>query len=110
MLESFKQLSTVWTIALNSNPNNFGFMTTRKSSSRLQRWFFASLLVFGSVTGARAQTLTNDLVAYWPLDEVLGNKTPDLVSGYDLTLNNLTTNDLVAGVSSNCFSFSNARQ
>ena len=32
------------------------------------------------------------------------------MSGYDLTLNNLTTNDLVAGVSSNCFSFSNARQ
>src|SRR6266568_4728531 len=52
-------------------------MTTRKSASRLQRWFIASLLVFGGITGARAQTLTNDLVA---------------------------------GVSINCFSFSNARQ
>ena len=66
--------------------------------------------MFGCITGARAQTLANDLVAYWPLDEVQGNKTPDLVSGYDMTLNNLTTNDLVAGVSGNCFSFSNARQ
>src|SRR5438876_5167659 len=27
-----------------------------------------------------------------------------------MTLNNLTTNDLVAGISGNCFSFSNARQ
>src|SRR5947209_452352 len=85
-------------------------MTTRNSTSRLQRWFIANLLVFGCITGARAQTLANDLVAYWPLDEVQGNKTPDLVSGYDMTLNNLTTNDLVAGVSGNCFSFSNARQ
>src|SRR5437016_1862974 len=65
-------------------------MTTRNSTSRLQRWFIANLLVFGCITGARAQTLANDLVAYWPLDEVQGNKTPDLVSGYDMTLNNLT--------------------
>src|SRR6266487_1081747 len=85
-------------------------MTTRSFTSRLQPWFFANLLVFCCVTGARAQTLGNDLVAYWPLDEVQGNKTPDLASGYDMTLNNLTTNDLVAGISSNCFSFSNTRQ
>src|SRR6266446_4919181 len=84
-------------------------MTTRSFTSRLQPWFFANL-VFCCVTGARAQTLGIDLVAYWPLDEVQGNKTPDLVSGYDMTLNNLTTNDLVAGISGNCFSFSNARQ
>src|SRR3989442_3350174 len=80
-------------------------MTTRSFISRLQPWFFANFLVFCCVTGARAQTLGNDLVAYWPLDEVQGNKTPDLVSGYDMTLNNLTTNDLVAGISGNCFSF-----
>src|SRR5436309_14145463 len=85
-------------------------MTTRSFTSRLQPWFFANLLVFCCVTGARAQTLANDLVAYWPLDEVQGNKTPDLVSGYDMTLNNLTTNDLVAGIRGDCFSFSNARQ
>src|SRR5438552_2526251 len=35
---------------------------------------------------------------------------PAILSGYDMTLNNLTTNDLVAGVSGNCFSFSNTRQ
>ncbi|MBC8095057.1 MAG: hypothetical protein H7Y43_04520, partial [Akkermansiaceae bacterium] len=31
-------------------------------------------------------TLTNELVSYWPLDVVLGTKTPDLVSGYDFTI------------------------
>ena len=59
---------------------------------------------------ASAQSLTNDLVSHWPLDAVQGTKTPDVVSGYDMNLNNLTAADLVAGYASNCFSFSNARQ
>src|SRR5207244_12117488 len=41
---------------------------------------------------------------------VQGHKTPTLFPCTALFLNNLTTNDLVAGVSGNCFSFSNARQ
>jgi hypothetical protein len=44
------------------------------------------------------------------LEEVQGAKTPDLVSGYDMDLNNLTASDLVAGKAGKCFSFANARQ
>ena len=43
----------------------------------------------------QAQSLTNDLVSHWPLDIVQGTKTPDIVSGYDMDLNNLTAADLV---------------
>jgi hypothetical protein len=59
---------------------------------------------------ASGQSLTNDLVSHWPLDAIQGTKTPDVVSGYDMNLNNLTAADLVVGYASNCFSFSNARQ
>ncbi len=59
---------------------------------------------------AQGQSLTNDLVSHWPLDVIQGTKTPDVVSGYDMNLHNLTGADLVVGYASNCFSFSNARQ
>ena len=51
--------------------------------------------------------LSKGLVAYWPLDEVQGDKTPDLINGYDLELLNLTADDLVEGQKGNAFSFSN---
>lgn len=54
--------------------------------------------------------LSDGLVSYWPLDEVQGSKTPDLVSGYDMDLTNLTASDLVSGHKGNAFSFSNANQ
>ncbi|MFO1497022.1 MAG: LamG-like jellyroll fold domain-containing protein [Verrucomicrobiota bacterium] len=41
--------------------------------------------------------LTNDMVAYWPLDEVQGTKTPDVIRGYDMNMINLTEADLVPG-------------
>lgn len=50
------------------------------------------------------------LVSYWPLDEVVGSKTPDLASGYDLELANLTAADLVEGKRGRAFQFDNARQ
>jgi hypothetical protein len=59
--------------------------------------------------GARRR-LGDGLVSYWPLEEVQGAKTPDLVSGYNMDLNNLTASDLVAGKVGKCFSFANARQ
>jgi hypothetical protein len=54
--------------------------------------------------------LAQGMVAYWPLDEVAGVKTPDLVSGYDMELANLTAADLVPGKVGNAFKFDNARQ
>ena len=56
-----------------------------------------------------AASITNGLVAYWPLDAVVGSKTPDLVSGYDMTLVNMTAaNNLVPGKWGNAMKFDNA--
>src|SRR3989442_10488952 len=43
--------------------------------------------------------------AYWPMEVVQGTKTPDLVSGYDMDLRNLTAADLTNGIRGLCFSF-----
>lgn len=51
--------------------------------------------------------LTNGLVAYWPLDSVVGVKTPDLVSAYDMTLNNMSGANVVSGRWGNALYFSN---
>ena len=55
-------------------------------------------------------SLGNGLVAYWPLDEVQGSKTPELVNGYDMELTNLSAEDVVEGKIGNAFSFSNEKQ
>jgi hypothetical protein len=62
------------------------------------------------ITYTNHAALTDGLVSYWPMEEVQGTKTPDRASGYDMTLNNLTTADLVEGKIGKCFSFSNAKQ
>ena len=67
------------------------------------------LILTGSIL-ASGQSLTNDLVSHWPLDAVQGTKTPDVVSGYDMDLNNLTVTNLVMGYASNCFSFVNSNR
>lgn len=54
--------------------------------------------------------LQDGLVSYWPLDVVAGVKTPDLISGYDMELANLTAADLVEGRSGKAFRFDSARQ
>ncbi len=54
--------------------------------------------------------LQDGLVSYWPLDEVAGSKTPDLMSGYDLGLRNLTAADLVPGKVGKAFHFDNVRE
>lgn len=56
-----------------------------------------------------APNITNGLVAYWPLDTVIGSKTPDLVSGFDMTLVNMTAaNNVVSGKWGNAMKFDNA--
>lgn len=49
--------------------------------------------------------LTNGLVAYWPLDSIAGVKTPDLVSAYDMTVNNMGSSNVVAGKWGNALAF-----
>ena len=54
-------------------------------------------------------SITNGLISYWPLDQIIGTKTPDLVSGYDMTVVNMTTaGNIVPGMFGNAFSFTNA--
>ncbi|MCK6499869.1 MAG: LamG domain-containing protein, partial [Nitrospira sp.] len=65
--------------------------------------------VLASAATAHA-ALKDGIVAYWPLDSVVGTKTPDLVSGYDMELSNLTEADLVDGKRGKAFKFENARQ
>jgi hypothetical protein len=68
----------------------------------------------GSVTSETAEITVGDwaapdlnrsIIVFWPLDTVVGTKTPDPVSGYDLSLNNLTAANLVQGRYGNAFQF-----
>lgn len=62
------------------------------------------------VGGVPAPNLTNGVVAYWPLDEAQGTKTPDIASGFDLDLVNLTAADVKPGKWGKAFTFDLARQ
>jgi hypothetical protein len=53
-------------------------------------------------------TLSTDLVAYWPLDEIDGGTTPDVIGGHDMDLTNISADNVVAGKAGNAISFSNA--
>lgn len=64
-------------------------------------------VVVGDVAGPN---LVNGVIAYWPLDEAQGSKTPDIASGFDLDLVNLTSADVKPGKWGNCFQFDLARQ
>ncbi len=86
-------------------------MKTTSALSRFLPVLLLSSVVLIPVVRTQAQ-LTNGLVAYWPMNSVDGPVTPDVVSGYDLVLQNLTTNDLVSGRpgASNCFRFNSTNQ
>ena len=59
----------------------------RNAAVCLSAWLLPHASVFGA--------LTDGLIAYWPLDEVNGERTPELINGYDMELVNLTAADLV---------------
>ena len=80
-----------------------------KSSRRHWRYFCAALLLVGA-SSASAQDLKSGLVAYWPLDEVRGSKTPDTINGLDMDLNNMSEANVVEGKFGSAFSFSNVEQ
>lgn len=58
-----------------------------------------------TVSGFGTPNLTNGIVAYWPLDSIAGVKTPDLVSAYDFTVNNMGSTNVVAGKWGSALSF-----
>ena len=54
----------------------------------------------------QAQNLAQDLLAYWPLDEINGaGKSPDLVGGFDMEATNLTGDNIVEGKIGNATRF-----
>lgn len=63
-----------------------------------------------SISAPMPPNLTNAMVAYWPLNEVQGTKTPDLVNGYDMELENMTIADLTAGKWGQAMRFDNVRK
>lgn len=62
------------------------------------------------VSDPAAPSLTTGVIAYWPLDEAQGTKTPDIAGGFDMDLVNLTAADVKPGKWGNCFQFDLARQ
>ncbi len=81
----------------------------KSESARLGTLAAMATATFIAATPAHA-ALKDGIVAYWPLDEIVGAKTPDLVSGYDMELANLTIADVVDGKRGKAFKFENARQ
>lgn len=67
-----------------------------------------SAAVLALTTFARAE-LASGVIAYWPLDQALGTRTPDVAGGHDLTLENLTAADFVAGKVGRAVRFDTAR-
>lgn len=54
---------------------------------------------------AQGDSLKTDLVSYWPLDTIEGNKTPDLANGYDFILFNMDAGDQIPGQFGTALSF-----
>lgn len=57
-----------------------------------------------------AVDLLDGLVAYWPLDELEGARTPDIAGGYDMEAVNITQADVVPGRWGNAFNMEFSRQ
>src|SRR3954471_2974808 len=76
---------------------------------RIPATLLGAAFSLGLITSTQA-ALKDGLVAYWPLDTVVGTKTPDLVNGYDMELANLTAADLVDGKVGKTFKLDNTRQ
>lgn len=58
----------------------------------------------------QGDTLKDELVAYWPLDEIQGNKTPDLANGQDFLLQNVVAADQIPGKFGMAFNFKKANK
>lgn len=85
---------------LTTNDNGLYRLTvTNAAGSNVSANAQIQILTFGS------PNLTNGIVAYWPLDGIAGVKTPDLVSAYDMTVNNMGGTNIVAGKWGNALSF-----
>ena len=84
-------------------PNHKAKYPTNRSWKRIALGAMASTC-FG--IAAQAQTPAEiGLVAHWPLDETDGVTTPDIIGGFDMTLNFMDGANVVPGKSGNAFVF-----
>lgn len=75
------------------------------TSIKIQRLTLLGAFLTTQISFGQGETLKDDLVSYWPLDEIQGNKTPDLASGFDFVVQNLTASDIVPGKFGTAFNF-----
>ena len=97
-----------------TDATNATLVLTNLTTANSGGYSFVAANPAGSVTSLVAQltvnaypvpNLTNGMLAYWPLDAVDGGKTPDLVNGLDLNLDNIYATNVVPGRWGNAFSF-----
>ncbi len=85
-------------------------MHTRLTNLVKRSLAFGAFAVLPQVTLGQGDSLKTDLVAYWPLDIVEGNKTPDLASGFDFTLVNMDGGDVITGKFGSALNFKKVDQ
>ena len=76
------------------------------SISNVKDWAGNTISPNPSVVTGYTTGLAPGMISYWPMNLVQGTKTPDIISGYDLTLQNMTATNLVAGKYGNSLYFS----
>ncbi|YCM46591.1 LamG-like jellyroll fold domain-containing protein [Verrucomicrobiaceae bacterium 227] len=80
-------------------------MHTHFNNRTARNLTLGALALLSQAALGQGESLKTDLVSYWPLDVVEGNKTPDLASGYDFTLVNMDDGDLITGKFGSAFNF-----
>ncbi|NCF92258.1 MAG: hypothetical protein GWQ05_15075, partial [Verrucomicrobiaceae bacterium] len=79
-------------------------------NTSLHHWRVPCLCASLFLAAQAGAALTDDLVSYWPLDEIQGGKAPDVVSGMNMDVINLSDADVVEGINGNAFSFDATKQ
>lgn len=82
-----------------SDSGNYTFVATNINGAT------TSLVATVTVQAPPAPALKSGIVAYWPLDSVEGTKTPEIANGYDMTLINMSSTNIVTGRWGNAMQF-----
>lgn len=61
------------------------------------------------IHSSQAQELTDGMIGYWPLDEVIAGKSPDKTGNSDMEVKNINEEDIIEGRWGNAYSFDAGR-
>ena len=78
--------------------------------STFLKWGLSCFSTGALFLGTAAADLTDDLVSYWPLENLDGGKAADVVSGLNMDALNLSEADIVEGKVGNALSFDATKQ